>query len=425
MVQFYRESISKAVVPSASELYKMSFCIWGLFGTSWYIVVQDAEKEYGMEFKVFFSTLKNRISNGYDVPEFFRDLFAMITDVSEENWGTQLDPATKKTKDASLRSYAKRGIPKKFAQQIVYSLSPENYIESLNSRPAETRKLLADDFLSYDAEVTEDNVAEKTAKWFVEIIQTAAGMAPKSKLEQQKQYQLTGEMRSKYGSYLLNEVNHFCPFPGCGRSLTKTNAGKAIDSYEISLIDRSKASDLSNLLALCPQCYATYCLDDSPKTCKALLGVKKILKSHNHSLALLDDLPLEKGIVGVISKLKKLKETELTEASLDPKELKQKLKPADNFALYSQVSLFVMTYFVRIREIMINLDKRGEIDYEEVQDQMHAIYKRLKKAKKTNMEIFNEIVDKIHRVTLQESTYCQIVVAYFVQSCEVFDAAAE
>ena len=108
-----------------------------------------------MEFKVFFSTLKNRISNGYDVPEFFRDLFAMITDVSEENWGTQLDPATKKTKDASLRSYAKRGIPKKFAQQIVYSLSPENYIESLNSRPAETRKLLADDFLSYDAEVTD------------------------------------------------------------------------------------------------------------------------------------------------------------------------------------------------------------------------------------------------------------------------------
>lgn len=64
--------------------------------------------------------------------------------------------------------------------------------------------------------------------------------------------------------------------------------------------------------------------------------------------------------MGVISKLKKLKETELTEASLDPKELKQKLKPADNFALYSQVSLFVMTYFVRIREIMINLDKRGE-----------------------------------------------------------------
>ena len=55
-------------------------------------MVQDAEKEYNMEFKDFFSTLKNRISNGYDVPEFFRDLFAMITDVPEENWGIKLDP---------------------------------------------------------------------------------------------------------------------------------------------------------------------------------------------------------------------------------------------------------------------------------------------------------------------------------------------
>lgn len=100
----------------------------------------------------------------------------------------------------------------------------------------------------------------------------------------------------------------------------------------------------------------------------------------------------------------------------------KKLNPSDNFVLYSQVNYFVMTYFVRIREIMINLDKRGEIDYDEVQDQMHAIYKRLKKAKKSNVEIFNEIVGKIHRVTLQEDTYCQIVVSYFIQSCEVFDA---
>jgi hypothetical protein len=73
----------------------------------------------------------------------------------------------------------------------------------------------------------------------------------------------------------------------------------------------------------------------------------------------------------------------------------------------------------------MTLDKRGEIDYEEVQDQMKAIYRRLKKAKKTHMEIFNEIVAKIHRVSLQEDTYCQIVVSCFVQSCEVFDAITE
>lgn len=56
---------------------------------------------------------------------------------------------------------------------------------------------------------------------------------------------------------------------------------------------------------------------------------------------------------------------------------------------------------------------------------MRAIYKRLKKAKKSNLEIFNEISEKVHKVSLQEDIYCQIVVAYFIAKCEVFDAISK
>lgn len=231
-----------------------------------------------MEFKIFFSTLKNRISDGYDVPEFFRDLFAMITDVPEEEWGTPQDPATKKTKDASLRSYAKRTIPKKFTQQIVYRLSTENYIESLNSRPIETRSLLGDDFSAYDAEINGANVAEKTAAWFLVIIRKAAGLAPKNKLEQQKQQQIAIDLKSKFGPYLLNEVGRYCPFPGCGRTLTKTNADRATDSYEVGLIDREKEPEISNLLALCPQCYVHIHLMTVKQSAKNYKGLKKFWK---------------------------------------------------------------------------------------------------------------------------------------------------
>lgn len=90
--------------------------------------------------------------------------------------------------------------------------------------------------------------------------------------------------------------------------------------------------------------------------------------------------------------------------------------------IYYAVNNYVGVYFVRIRKIMMNLDKRSVIDYEEIQDQMHALYRRLKKARKTRLEIFNEITNKVHRVSLQDEIYCQIMVAYFVQSCEVFDA---
>lgn len=377
-----------------------------------------------MEFKVFFSTLKNRISDGYDVPEFFRDLFAMITDVPESEWGTPQDPAAKKTKDGSLRSYAKRTIPKKFAQKIVYRLSTENYIESLNSRPIDTRKLLAQDFISYDAEINENNVAEKTAMWFVEIIRSAAGLAPKNEIEQQKQQLAAVELKRKYGAYLLNEAGHHCPFPGCGRNLTKSGNGKTVDAYEVAVIDKKKAPEIQNLLALCPQCHATYFLDDTAKSCKGLVEVKRLLVTHASAVSMFDNLPLEAGIVGVIKKIRKLKEKDLVDASLDPKEIKQKVKPSDDLALYSQVNMFVSMYFLKIREIMMNLDKRGEIDYDEIQDQMRAIYKRLKKAQKPKTEIHNEIVAKVQKVSLQENIYCQIIISYFIQSCEVFDATS-
>lgn len=72
-----------------------------------------------MEFKVFFSMLKNRISDGADVPYFFRDLIAMITDVAEEEWRTPKDPSTKLSKDSTIRSYAKRNLSQKFVQSIV------------------------------------------------------------------------------------------------------------------------------------------------------------------------------------------------------------------------------------------------------------------------------------------------------------------
>jgi hypothetical protein len=236
---------------------------------------------------------------------------------------------------------------------------------------------------------------------------------------------MAADLKTRYGDYLLRETDGYCCFPGCGKPLTISNNGRAVYIYEVSLIDKQKPPTPGNLLVMCPQCYATYLLDDSKKLLKELGEIKSILSTHKQSVHLLDDLPLEKGIVGVIKRVKKLGEKDLENASLDPKEIKKKLNPAQDMALYSAVKNYVTTYFPRIRDIMMNLDKRGEIDYDEIQDQIHAFYKRLRKENKSRSEIFNEIAGKIHRVTLQDDIYCQVVVSYFVQSCEVFDAIAE
>jgi len=155
---------------------------------------------------------------------------------------------------------------------------------------------------------------------------------------------------------------------------------------------------------------------------QAMKMTKKILAAHQQSARLLDGLPLGRGIIGVISRIRKLREKELSGISYEPVELKRKIHPASDMALYTTVSLYVTTYYKSIRDIMISADKRGLIDYDEVQDQMHAFYRKLKKAGKTKLEIFTEISERIHRVTLQEDLFCQIVMAFFIEKREVFDA---
>lgn len=378
-----------------------------------------------MDFPTLFSILRKRLSDGYNAPMYCRELFAQLTEVSEEEWGTLKDPETKITKEATLRSFTKRGLSRKFAQAIVYRLAPDNLAARINERPVATRQLLSEDLSAYVPEVTADTVGKVIADMMVDIIRRTAGLVSQDALKQEKQRELFADWKAKYGDYLYEECDGFCPFPGCGKQLSAVADSKVSRVYEISLVDKTKKVTTDNLIALCPMCHATYQMDDSKAKTKELANVKALLITHGQSAPLLDGIALEKGIVGVLRRLADLKEKAFFKAELDPKELTKKVNPTDNYILYLTVKNNVTTYFLKIRELMTNLDRRGLIDYEALQDQMKAIYKRLKKSHLSQMEIFREITKKLHRTSLQDDVYCQIVVCYFIQSCEVFDAVAE
>lgn len=108
---------------------------------------------------------------------------------------------------------------------------------------------------------------------------------------------------------------------------------------------------------------------------------------------------------------------------MDPKEINEKIDSNKNFALYNQVYMTVMTYFVKIKEIMESLDKRKIIGYEELQHQMKSAQK-IKVWEKSRSEIFYSLSEKLHKVTLQDILYCQAIVCYFIQSL-VFDAVTK
>ena len=76
------------------------------------------------------------------------------------------------------------------------------------------------------------------------------------------------DLRNRFSAYFLSETNHICLFPGCGRMLTISVAGKSVDSFNVEFIDKKKAQEIKNILVLCPRCYALYSIDDNKKITK-------------------------------------------------------------------------------------------------------------------------------------------------------------
>ena len=169
-----------------------------------------------MEFKTLFPILKKYLADGDDVPAFFRELMAMITTVSEEEWGTSKDPSTPLSEE-TIRTYTKRKLPKKLAGTIIYRLTPNSLAKRIKKLSKTTRESFASDLYAYDTAITADNVGEKVTNLLVEIIQTSAGLVSQDKLTQQKQLQIASDLKSRYGDYLFSETSGYCPFPGCGR----------------------------------------------------------------------------------------------------------------------------------------------------------------------------------------------------------------
>lgn len=168
--------------------------------------------------------------------------------------------------------------------------------------------------------------------------------------------------------------------------------------------------------------FATYQLDNSAKTLRNLKANKKPLSIHMENMLELSTIDLEKGLTEVIIRISKLKQKDFYDLSMNPKEINGKIDPDENFLLYNQVKTTVTTYFIKIREIMENLDKGKIIDYEELQHQMKSAYKKIKSGNKSKSEVFYSLSEKLHKVTLQEIIFCQVIVCYFIQSFEVFDA---
>ena len=227
------------------------------------------------------------------------------------------------------------------------------------------------------------------------------------------------------------EADNECPI--CKEPLTELVKNKTLRQYSITtirpeiLIDekcsskKHKLSSHSNKIALCKKCVAKINLDTEYS--EELSTIKEQFIYEQQLEHELRKMTLEKEIKDTIVALDKVKEVnKLEKLSLNAMRVDQKILP-ENTILLDDLTTYVLKYFYFIKNAFSETD-----NFESIALDVRKVFLKLEKNCQTQHEIVRKLSKWIWEQTglpIQYERACDIIVAFFVQNCEVFNEISE
>ena len=105
------------------------------------------------------------------------------------------------------------------------------------------------------------------------------------------------------------------------------------------------------------------------------------------------------------------------------KRIKEKINPNEMARLYDKVIWNVGDYFDVVKNLFIERQKSPDVIYDAIKEKVHEHYLKLKG--RSQKEVFEKMVEWLMNDTFADREVCEIVVSYFIRTCEVFDAVAK
>jgi len=219
---------------------------------------------------------------------------------------------------------------------------------------------------------------------------------------------------------LLLEVHNRCPL--CLEPLVKSVKEQSIRKYQITEIDATKGSVSHNKIALCVSC-ALEQQAAGVEIAEELSDMKEESLKYRHFQEKMAKVSLEFEIRDVIFELVKIDaQTEEETFRLDVMKLEEKILPKNAFLL-SNLKDDVLKYYRFIEEML----SKANI-YQDVALDIRKAYQQIQKVYPAQDDVAYYLSDWIFSKTnLFKPAHrraCDIIVAFFVQNCEVFDAIA-
>ena len=150
---------------------------------------------------------------------------------------------------------------------------------------------------------------------------------------------------------------------------------------------------------------------------KERISANYALKSDVNDMALEDEIQtVLSGLVGDIN------EDALVELSMDALRIDRKISP-ENHLLKNDETTRVLRYYNFINDMFAAMERDGTGDFDLIASEVNIAYQKLDNGSLSQEEIVNQLAEWIKNKSRVGSKYiraCHIVVAYFIQNCEVF-----
>ena len=363
----------------------------------------------------------------------------------------EYNPVAKKS-ISTLEKYFNGGLSlgKRNAGVLLKHLDKYRFAEYVNESSQESLASLGNDLCKLECRIEGKEVADACAEIFASIIE---GLAKEIQLVSTV-LKLTEPFLEELAPtepkpafidsdiYLLMEAGRICP--SCGKPLVVEKNGNSIMRYRIiNIIPQSPTDDealrlgellgaisdkagYDNKIPLCFDCVENYVAFPTKDESAKLIDVKSKLQRNNIAVQMLDKMYLEDGIEAVLRGIHGATEEQLADV-LNYSALKIRDKiPSNNVLLIRKTESWVLGYYNYIRSLFSQLEREIGLDFDNVAGEVRISYKKLKAQNLTQDEIYTRFTEWFKSKSKTDNVIaCEIIVAFFVQNCEVFDEIAK
>ncbi|MBY0411703.1 MAG: HNH endonuclease [Burkholderiaceae bacterium] len=246
-------------------------------------------------------------------------------------------------------------------------------------------------------------------------------------------------------SILYGETGGCCPL--CTRPILfrKKGSSRLSKGYEVAhiyplnptvfqakaLVGCPPPSDINaieNVISLCPSCHRAYDKDFNFDEMERLRRIKNGFLADAFARATVAEHTIQQEVYAILDSISALgnDELEIPTARFDVSTVDAKLRTGMSYLQKLEIKTNAVNFYVRIRDQIRVLEQNDQFAIRILQNQVNTYYLAMQKQHPDNKDaVFNFIAQWISARTGRPLLAAKVLVSFFVQNCEVFDAGTK